>query len=91
MTAARIRDLAKDMQVSVRQTGLIINRVANGEVPESLVEQAKGYGLDIFGAIPLDEQVVEYTLKRIPTVELPDSSPVVKAIDAILDEYVDKI
>lgn len=91
MTAARIRDLAKEMQVSVKKTGLIINRVPNGGLPESLAEQAEEYGLDIFGAIPMDEQVVDYVLKRIPTVELPESSPVVKAIDDILDKYVDQI
>lgn len=90
MTAARIRDLAKDMEVSVKQSGLIVNRV-NGELPASLAEEAKSYGLDVLGTVPLDDLVVEYALKHMPAVKLPESSPVVQAIDNILDKALAKV
>jgi len=83
MTAARIKDLAKEMEISVKQTGLIINRV-NGELPASLAEEAKGYGLEILGTIPADNTVVDYALKHIPAVQLPEGSLSVQAIDDIL-------
>jgi len=85
MTAARIKDLAKDMEIDVKKTGLIINRV-NGELPASLVEQAKGYGLEVLGFIPMDDTLVDYVLSRKPIVELPESSPVVKAIDDVINK-----
>jgi CO dehydrogenase maturation factor len=83
MTAARIKDLAKEMQVSVKQAGLIINRV-NGEAPASLIEEAKNYGLEVLGTVPVDDTVVDYAVRHVPAVQLPESSPVVRAIDDIL-------
>ncbi|HZD59067.1 MAG TPA: carbon monoxide dehydrogenase, partial [Anaerolineae bacterium] len=83
MTAARIRDLAKDMEVSVEQVGLIINKV-NGQLPDSLIEEAKGYSLDVLGTVPIDNTVVDYILRHIPAVQLPEESPTVQAVDNIL-------
>ncbi|MDP2210882.1 MAG: AAA family ATPase [Candidatus Aquicultor sp.] len=83
MTAARIRDLAKEMEVSVKQVGLIINRV-NGELPASLAEEAENRGLEVLGTVPLDDSVFEHALNHIPAVKLPESSPAVQAIDNIL-------
>lgn len=85
MTAARIKDLSKDMEISVKQVGLIINRV-NGEFPTSLVEEAEGYGLEVLGTVPADESVVNYALKHIPAMQLPENSPGVRAIDDILSK-----
>lgn len=84
MTAARIKGLAEEMEISVKQAGLIINRV-NGEFPASLVEEAKNYGLELLGTVPADNIVFDYALKHVPAVQLPEGSPVVQAVDNILD------
>ncbi|MBE0447199.1 MAG: AAA family ATPase [Actinobacteria bacterium] len=83
MTAARIRDLAKEMEISVKQVGLIINKV-NGQLPGSLIEEAKGYGLDVLGTVPADNTVVDYILSHIPAMQLPEGSPAARAVDDIL-------
>lgn len=83
VTAARIRDLAKEMEISVKQVGLIINRV-NGELPASLVEEAESLSLELLGTVPLDDSVFEHALNRVPAVKIPESSPAVQAIDSIL-------
>jgi len=86
MAAARIKDLAKEMEVSVKETGLIINRV-NGQAPESLIEEAKNYGLEVLGTIPADDMLIDYVIKHTPLVELPEDSPVVRALDTILGKF----
>jgi CO dehydrogenase maturation factor len=83
MTAARIRDLAKEMEVSVGKAGLIINRV-NGQVPGSLLEEAKNHGLDVFGVLPVDDSVVDAAIKHIPSVKLDKTCEAVHKLESIL-------
>jgi CO dehydrogenase maturation factor len=83
MTAARIRDLAKEMKVSVGKAGLIINRV-NGQVPVSLLEEAKSHGLDVFGTLPVDDSVVDAAINHMPASKLDASSPAVRELESIL-------
>lgn len=87
MTAARIKDLAEEMKVSVGRTGLIINRV-NGELPEVLKKEVEKYGLELVGVIPIDNTVVEYSFERKPAALMPDDTPSVKAVDEILSKFV---
>jgi CO dehydrogenase maturation factor len=83
MSAARIKDLAREMEVAVARTGLIINRVPDG-VGERLRAEALGRGLDVLGLVPADEQVMEYALQHVPAVQLPPDTPAVRAVDGIL-------
>lgn len=83
MTAARIRDLAKEMDVSVGKAGLIINRV-NGRVPDSLLEEARNHGLDVFGTVPVDNTVVDAAIKHIPAIKLDGVCEAVHELESIL-------
>jgi len=88
MTAARIRDLAQELEVQVARTGLVINRVCGAAVRERLIEEARGLGLEVLGTVPLDDAVVEQALAHQPAFRLPDEAPAVKAIEAILSTVV---
>ncbi len=87
MTAARIRDLAKDLKIDVKKVGLIVNRV-NGESPEILKAEAEKYGLELAGIVPADATVVEYSWQRRPATKMPDDAPSVMAVTGILDKFV---
>ncbi len=87
MTAARIRDLAKDLKIEVKRVGLVINRV-NGEQPEILEAETKKYSLELAGIIPADTAIVEYSWQRKPTVQMPNDSISVKAVNKILDKFL---
>ncbi len=84
MTAARIRDLARELEVEVARTGLIINRVSGPAIAARLVEEARGRGLEVLGTVPLDDAVVEQAMAHQPAFRLPDSAPAVRAIEAVL-------
>jgi CO dehydrogenase maturation factor len=89
MTAARIRDLAKELEIQVERTGLVINRVCGAaSVGARLAEEARGLGLEVLGTVPLDDAVVEQALAHRPAFQLPDDAPAVKAIEAILATVV---
>jgi CO dehydrogenase maturation factor len=87
LTAARIRDLAKELKINVKQVGLIINRV-NGLRQEVLDREVAKYGLELVATIPADDTVVEYSFDRKPAIELPDDAPIVKAVDEMLKRYI---
>jgi CO dehydrogenase maturation factor len=88
MTAARIRDLAKEIEVDVARTGLIINRVSGASIGERLVEEARGHGLEVLGTVPMDDMVVEQAMSHLPAFRLPDNAAAVKAIEAALATVV---
>lgn len=64
------------------RTGLVINKAGKGVT--GLKEKAHEMGLDIIGLIPADENVADYDRIGRPTMELPDDSPSVLAVDQIL-------
>lgn len=84
MTAARIRDLAGEMEVKVARSGLVINRVPNPGLGARLIEEARGRGLEVLGTVPLDDAVVEQAMAHQPAFRLPDGAPAVKAIEQVL-------
>jgi CO dehydrogenase maturation factor len=87
MSAARIRDLAREMEIAVARTGLVINRVPEGAA-ERLVAEARGRDLEVLGTVPADEQVMEYALAHQPALRLPATSPAVRAVEKILATVV---
>jgi CO dehydrogenase maturation factor len=84
MTAARIRDLAKEIEIDVARTGLIINRVSGATIGPRLIEEARGHGLEVLGTVPMDDAVVEQAMSHLPAFRLPDDAAAVKAIEAAL-------
>jgi CO dehydrogenase maturation factor len=87
MSAARIRDLAREMEIAVARTGLVINRVPDG-MAERLIAEARGRDLEVLGTVPADELVMEYALSHKPAMRLPADTPAVRAIEKILSTVV---
>jgi CO dehydrogenase maturation factor len=85
--AVRIHKLAQGLNIGVGKSYLIVNRAVNDS--ESMaVEMIKDSGLELIGTIPNDETVFEFDLKGRPTIEMPDTSPSVKAAFDIFDRIV---
>jgi CO dehydrogenase maturation factor len=84
MTAARIRDLARELEIEVARTGLVINRVSGPAIAVRLVEEARGRGLEVLGTVPMDDAVVNQAMAHLPAFRLGDDAPAVKAIESIL-------
>ena len=65
--------------------GLIINRAPEGELNQGTMEEVEKQGLDLLGVVPQDEAVYEYDCDGKPIVQLPEDSPVRKALYEILE------
>ena len=81
---ARIRDLAKELNLSVGEVKLIVNKVPDGILHEGVKEEIEKYKLDLIGVVPLDELIYEYDSTGRPLVELPEDSQAKQAIKNII-------
>jgi CO dehydrogenase maturation factor len=76
--AFRIEQLAKNLNIGVGKSCLVINQTR--EAPSDMVlEMISKENLELAGTIPADDTVYEYDLNGRPTVEIPDDNPAVQA------------
>ncbi len=80
----RIARLIDECGMKPEQTGLIINRAPGGKINEGTREEIEKQGLTLLGVVPQDEQVYQFDCDGIPMTQLPDTSPVRKALDEII-------
>jgi CO dehydrogenase maturation factor len=90
LTAKRIEELSKDLDISFKKKFLILNRVKPGKEDE-LTQEVSEIGLEVAGIINEDEQVESYDRKGKPLIELPDDCPAFKSISQITEEIFKKI
>ena len=83
-TAKRIDGLIDELELEIDRSIVIINRSAGQEGTE-LTKLARDSGLSVAGVIPGDPQISNFDLKGKPVFHLPDNSPALRALYAILD------
>ena len=84
--ACRINKLAKDLNIGVAKSYLIINQAKNGSAPEAVLKMLEEEGLELIGMVPEDDNVYEYDLDGKPTVQIPEDSRALKAAYEIFDK-----
>ena len=82
----RIAQLIKECDMKPSAVGLIVNRAPNGQLSDGIKEEIRIQGLNLLGVVPQDEQVYEYDCEGKPTTQIPENSPVKKALYEILDK-----
>ncbi len=86
--AIRINDLAKDLNIGVSKSYLIINQTK--EAPsDTVLNIIKENGMELAGTIPEDPTVYEYDLNGRPTIELPKDNTAVMAAYEIFDKIIE--
>ncbi|MCS7365771.1 MAG: AAA family ATPase [archaeon GB-1867-035] len=83
ITAERIRELSKELELSVGNIYVVINRVNKHILPQ-LLEELLRRDFKIIGSIPEDPMVIDYDFKGKPLIDLPDNSLAVKSVGDIL-------
>ncbi len=80
--ARRLQDLAKQLNIVVGRSALIVNRATNGLSAKAQAE-IEAQGLDLVGIIPNDPVLAEYDNIGRPTFTLPADSAALQAAYAI--------
>ena len=86
-TAGEMAKLAETLEVNVKQTQLIINRVL-GDLPQPLQDAIEELDLEIAALIPADENINKLDALGTPLVQLNGDSLAVKAVDQLIDRIV---
>lgn len=81
--------LSKELEINVRQTYLVINRVT-GDLPHAWRERIERLNVPVLAQIPYDPQLVEFDGNGRPLVELPNDSPVSRAVEQVARALLDK-
>jgi len=83
LTAKRIADLARELNIVQGKMGLVINRAIEPVTPEAALAAT---GLELLACVPDDPQVRDCELQGKPLMGLPADSLAVAAIDSMLAE-----
>ena len=82
--AGRIAEMIASLDMKVKKTGLIVNRVPHGKLEPGIEEEIRLQKLSLIGTIPQDDKVYEYDAAGKPLVSLPDDSVVKAALAEII-------
>jgi CO dehydrogenase maturation factor len=85
-TAGRIAALADEVKLPTGARGLIVNRVPDGQLPESIRREAEATGLRLSAVIPLDPQVAAGDADGAAAVDLASDAPARVALETLLEK-----
>ena len=89
MTASRIGELVRELNLNVKRSVLIVNRVQDGTSDdESLLQAIKRQSVEFAGFVPADELIFQYDLTGKPLIQLPADSKALVSYYRILDNLV---
>lgn len=80
--AAEMQKLAADLEINVKQTQLVLNRV-EGELASPLQQMMQETGFTLVGMIPADPRVNQLDAIGQPLIDLDEDSPTLAEIERI--------
>jgi CO dehydrogenase maturation factor len=85
--ALRIDELARELNIGVGRSYLVINQAK--EPPDAgVLKMIADAGVELVGTVPADETVYDFDYQGRPTIQMPETSPSVQAAFAIFDRIV---
>jgi CO dehydrogenase maturation factor len=83
LTAKRIKDLTRELGISVGRVLTIANRIPK-DLEEKVSAEVKARGLELIGVVPEDPLIEQFDLEGRPTYQLPPNSPSYLSVKSIL-------
>ena len=84
--AGRIARLMEEMRFHPDTVGLIVNRAPGGELDAGTREEIDRQQLTLLGVVPMDDTVYRFDCDGRPMVDLPEDSPVRRALQKIVEK-----
>ena len=83
--AGRVSIMAEEMKLAPQTMGLIVNRAPDGGLEDGIKEEIERQNLTLLGVLPQDANVYGFDSSGKPSADVPEDSPIKKALGAILD------
>ena len=87
VAAQRIADMRKELDISIENAWLVLNRV-QGALPAALSDEIEKVGIPLLGVIPADAALAEFEFSGKPLVDLGDGSPVYLSVAKMLRQIL---
>jgi CO dehydrogenase maturation factor len=84
--AGRIAEMIGQLDFKANKVCLIVNRAPGGKLEQGLLDEIAEQKLQLIGVIPSDDAVYKYDAAGKPLVDLPDDSPIKKALGEIIEK-----
>ncbi len=84
VAARRVAELIDELNIEIKHSYLVVNRLPGGEIPPSLQAYLDTIDVPLLGVIPQDDKLMDFEFSGRPLVELGDDSPVYQAVAGIL-------
>ncbi len=78
-TVGKIKELIKELKLSVKENYLVIDR-APAELTSGFYQEVQRQGVELLGTVPVDPLIFEYDLQGKPLLNLPDGSLAVQVV-----------
>lgn len=89
LTAKRVQELAKELQVSFSDVMLVANKVT-AETRPGLERMVQENGLEIAVYVPYDPEIALADALGKPIIELPEDSPASRAVAGLCDKIIER-
>ena len=86
----RIREMLGELKLGVANIGLIVNR-APEKLSQTFLDETERIGVPILCTLPDDGNLLDFDMDRRSLLDLPDDSPAVSAVDAMMDSVISRI
>lgn len=86
-SAKKIYDLARELEISVKDAYLLINR-KDDQIQDALNEEIDKTKIKVAGFIPEDRDILECSITAKSVFNLQDDNPAVRAVDKICSEIL---
>jgi CO dehydrogenase maturation factor len=87
VAAERIATFRKELDINIENAYLVLNRLVDG-IPDPLQERIDQLDIPLLGVVPASNELSVLEFTGQPVIELPDSSPVYKAVATMLKEIL---
>jgi len=88
VAAQRIADLKDELNIAIKNTYFILNRLP-GEMPPALEKEIQTMDIPFLGTIPADNTLTNFEFSGKPLIELSDDSPVYQAVVGMMEHTLD--
>ncbi len=84
-TLERLHGMTREMGIQYEQLAVVINRSRQERIPDHAAMMVQRMGADHLIGLPEDEELARINEEGVNLMELPDSNPVVRGIDDLLE------
>lgn len=85
LTASRIRDLSKEVNVRAEKIFLVVNKVS-GELDDRLKKYIERKSLDLLGVINIDDNIYEMDINEKTIFDIPEDSLALKRVRNLIEK-----